>query len=204
LFKAGRSGAAAGFGDGGFGGALVIAQIDEGGLDVGFDAGRRSSGGLFGFDGDGFKLVLQFDDHAFGGLAANARNSREAGEITAANGGHEFFNIHARENFEGERGADTGSAEQELEEMLFAGGEKAVEGESVFADVRVDEQRDFGVEFAKSSEGGKRHGNEIADAADVEDNLIGPLFQEAAAQESNHRSRVLPPEVPLSILPMFK
>jgi hypothetical protein len=177
LFKAGGAGAATGFGDGGFGGAFVVAQIDERRLDVGFHAGGRSIRRLFGFDADGFELVFQFDDHAFGSLAADARNSREAGEITSANGGNEFFNVHARENFEGEGGADTGSAEQQLEEMLFAGGEKAVEGEGVFADVGVDEQRDFGVEFAESGEGGKRHGNEIADAADVEDNLIGPLFQ---------------------------
>ena len=191
MFEAGGARAAAGFGDGGFGGALVIAEIDEGGLDVGFDAGGGSGGRLFGFDGDGFELVLQLDDHAFGGLAADAGDFREAGEITAANGRHEFFDVHARENFEGERGADTGSAEEQLEEMLFAGGEKAVEGEGIFADVRVDEQCDFGVEFAESGESGKRHGNEIADAADIQDDLIGPLFQEAAAQESNHRSRVL-------------
>ena len=38
MFEAGRSGAATGFGDGGFGGTFVVAQIDEGGLDVRFDA----------------------------------------------------------------------------------------------------------------------------------------------------------------------
>jgi len=191
LFEAGGA-RAAGFGDGGFGGALVVAQIDESGFDVGFNAGGGSGGRPFGFDGHGFKLVLELDHHAFGGLAADAGDFREAGEIASANGGHEFFDVHAGENFEGEAGADTGSAKEQLEEMLFAGREKAVEGEGIFADVRVDEQRDFGVEFAECSESGKGHGNEIADAADIHDDLIGPLFQEAAAQESNHRSRVLP------------
>jgi len=47
------------------------------------------------------------------------------------------------------------------------------------------------VEFAESGESGEGHGDEIADAANVQNDLIGPLFQEAAAQESNHRSRVL-------------
>jgi len=191
LFETGRTGAAAGFGDGGFGGALVIAKIDEGGLDVSFDAGWRSRRGPFGFDGYGFELVLELDDHAFGGFAANAGNFREAREITAADCRHEFFHIHAGENFEGEGGADAGSAEEQLEEMFFAGGEEAIEREGIFTDVSMDEQSNFGVEFAKSGEGGKRHGDEIADAADVEDNLIGPLFEEAAAQESNHRNRVL-------------
>jgi hypothetical protein len=182
LFEAGRARAAAGFGDGGFGGALVIAKIDEGGLDVGFDARRGSGGVFFGFDGDGFELVLELDDHAFGGLAADAGNFRKAREITAANGRHEFFHIHAREDLEGECGADTGGAEEQLEEMFFAGGKKTIERKRVFSDVSMDEQSNFGVEFAKCGEGGKRHGNEIADTSDVEDNLIGPLFQEAAAQ----------------------
>jgi hypothetical protein len=190
LFEAGGSDAAAGFGDGGFRGAFVIAEIDEGGLDVGFDARGRSRGRPFSFGGDGFELVLELHDHAFGGFATDTGNFRETCEIAATNGGHEFLDVHARENFEGEGGANTGSAEEQFEEMLFAGGEKAIEGEGILANVGVDEQRDFGVEFTESGEGGKGHGDEIADAADIQDDLIGPLFQEATAQESNHRSRV--------------
>src|SRR5208283_2142362 len=136
--KAGRPGAAASFGDGGSGRAFVLAQIAEGGLDIGFDARGGRGGAVFGFDDNGLEFVLELDNHAFGGLAADAGNFREARKIAAANGGHKFFNVHAGENFEGEGGADTGSAEEQFEEMLFAGREKAVEGESVFADVRVD------------------------------------------------------------------
>ena len=56
----------------------------------------------------------------------------------------------------------------------------------------VDEQGDFGVKFAERGESGERNGDQIADAADIEDDLVGPFFQQAAAQESNHRKKVLP------------
>ena len=58
----------------------------------------------------------------------------------------------------------------------------------------VNEERDFGVEFTKRRESGKRDGNEIANATDVEDDLIGAFFEEAAAEESDHRMKVLPGE----------
>lgn len=62
----------------------------------------------------------------------------------------------------------------------------------------VDEQGDFGVEFAESSEGRERDGDEIADATNIEDDLIGAFLEEAAAEESDHRMPVLPPYVRLS------
>jgi len=76
--------------------------------------------------------------------------------------------------------------------MFFALGEKAVEREGILADVSVDEQSDFGVKLTHGGEGGERDGDEIADAADIEDDLIGALFEEAAAEESDHRMKVLP------------
>ena len=94
--------------------------------------------------------------------------------------------------FRASDGTDAGRTEEKLEEMLFALGEKTVEGKSIFADVGVDQQRDFGVEFAESGEGGERNGDEIADTANIEDNLIGTFFEEAAAEESDHRMKVLP------------
>lgn len=100
-FEVGGASLALGFRDGSIGGAVVIAKIDESGLDVGFGTGGRSGGGLFFFDGDSFELVLEFDDHAFGGLAAYAGNLGEAPEITAADGRNEFLDVHAGENFQG-------------------------------------------------------------------------------------------------------
>jgi hypothetical protein len=52
--------------------------------------------------------------------------------------------------------------------MLFARGEKTVEGESVFAHVGVDEESDFGVQLAERGEGGERDLHKVADAADID------------------------------------
>src|ERR1700746_1705871 len=76
--------------------------------------------------------------------------------------------------------------------MFFARGEETVEGQCVFAYVGVDQERHFGAEIGESSKRGKRHGNQVADSADVENNLIGSFFEQAAAEESDHRMKVLP------------
>jgi len=73
--------------------------------------------------------------------------------------------------------------------MLFAGGEKAVECQGIFADMRVDEKSDFGVEFTEGGKGGKRNGDEIANTGDIENDLIGTFFEQAAAEESDHRMK---------------
>jgi hypothetical protein len=57
--------------------------------------------------------------------------------------------------------------------------------------MRVNEKSDFSVEFTEGGKGGKRNGNEIANAGDIENNLIGTFFEEAAAEESDHRMKVL-------------
>lgn len=76
--------------------------------------------------------------------------------------------------------------------MLFAGGEETVERKGIFAYMSVGEKSDFGVEFTESGEGGEGNGDEIADAADIENDLIGALFEEATAKKSDHRMKVLP------------
>jgi hypothetical protein len=82
--------------------------------------------------------------------------------------------------------------------MFFALREKAIKSKSVFANVSVDEQSDFAVEFTESRKCGKRDGNKVADTTDVEDDLIRTFFEEAAAEKSNHRRKVLPPFLRLS------
>src|SRR5258707_14825692 len=76
--------------------------------------------------------------------------------------------------------------------MLFAGGEKAIKGQRVFANVGVDEQRHFSVEFAERGVSGERHGDDVADTTDIHENLIRPFVSEPAAKLSDHRSPVLP------------
>jgi hypothetical protein len=47
------------------------------------------------------------------------------------------------------------------------------------------------MKFAKSGKGGKRHSHEVANTTDIENDLIGTLIEEAAAEESDHRMKVL-------------
>jgi len=82
--------------------------------------------------------------------------------------------------------------------MLFAGGDKAIEGESIFADVSVNEKSDFSVEFAQSGIGGERDLDEIAYAADIDENLVRAFFGEASTKLANHGKPVLPPFLRLS------
>jgi len=76
--------------------------------------------------------------------------------------------------------------------MLFPGRRKPLKRKGVFPHMRVDQQSDFGVEIAKCGKRGERHGNQIADAADIENDLIGPFFEQTATEESDHRLKVLP------------
>src|SRR5258708_13228854 len=76
--------------------------------------------------------------------------------------------------------------------MLFPSRKKAVKRKSIFPHMRVDQQSDFGVEIAKRGKRGERHSNQIADAADIENDLIGPFFEQTAAEKSDHRLKVLP------------
>src|SRR5579872_2960551 len=82
--------------------------------------------------------------------------------------------------------------------MLFARGDKAVESESVFADMGVDEKSDFGVKITERGVGGKGDLNEIAHAADIDEDLVRAFFGEASAELANHGRPVLPPFVRLS------
>ena len=57
--------------------------------------------------------------------------------------------------------------------MLLSGGNKTVKGESILADVGVNEKGDFGVEFTECGIGGKWDLNEITYTADIDEHLIG-------------------------------
>jgi len=59
--------------------------------------------------------------------------------------------------------------------MFFARGKKSVEGEGVFAHVGVDQERYFGVEFAEHGKGRERNLDDVSNAADVHEDLVGSL-----------------------------
>ena len=64
------------------------------------------------------------------------------------------------------------TADQPLEEGLLGRGQEAEERERVLAHVGVDEQRDLAAGLAEPVEGGERDGDAVADAADVDDDLL--------------------------------
>jgi hypothetical protein len=114
------------------------------------------------------------------------------GQIACANRRNQLLDIHSRKNFQRQRWPDAGSAEQKFKKVLFARGEKPVKRQRVFPHMRVDQKRHFSVEIAKRGESGERHGNQIPDTSHIEDDLVWPFFEQAPAQESDHRVRVLP------------
>jgi hypothetical protein len=70
--------------------------------------------------------------------------------------------------------------------MFFTRGEKTVEGQRVFPHVGVNQERHFAVEIRESSKRGKWNGDQVADSADIENDLIGSFLEQAAAEESDH------------------
>jgi hypothetical protein len=137
-------------------------------------------------DFEGGEFVFQFDDNAFGGFATDAGNAGELSEVAGADGRDEIVHGHAAEDFESEAGADAGSGKQQFEKVLLAGGEEAIEEEGVVADVRVDEEGGFGVEFGEGSEGRERDEDLVADAGDIEEDLIRAFLDEASAKVADH------------------
>jgi hypothetical protein len=75
--------------------------------------------------------------------------------------------------------------------MFFAGGEKTVQRELIFADVGVNEQSVFGMQRSEAGESGKRNLDDVADASDFQENLIRTFVDEFAAQRANHAERLL-------------
>ena len=82
--------------------------------------------------------------------------------------------------------------------MFFAGGNKTVEDESIFAHVRVDQERYFAMQFTERGVSGKRNLHEVPYATHVDDNLIRPSVRQPPAKLSNHRSPVLPEDKQVS------
>ena len=76
--------------------------------------------------------------------------------------------------------------------MFFARGKKPVERQRILAYMGMDQQGNFGAKITHGGKRGKRHCNQVADSADVENDLIGSFFEQAAAKESYHRMKVLP------------
>ena len=74
--------------------------------------------------------------------------------------------------------ADAADADQPLEQIELERRGKAVERERVLAHVRVHAQRDVGARLAQAVERRQRHGDVVADAADVDDDPVRLFLEE--------------------------
>ena len=109
--------------------------------------GGRDAFGLRRFHGG--ELIAQLHHDALGRFASHTGNAGEAHEIARSDRGQQLFDVHSRKNLERQRRPDSGSGDQQLEELLFARGQKAVQGDGVFAQVGMDQERDVRAEIAE-------------------------------------------------------
>ena len=68
-----------------------------------------------------------------------------------------------------------------------SGCQEAVEREGVFAHVGVDAEPHFGAGVGQVGEGGDRDGDVVAHAAGLHDGLVRMLFDQHAAEGSDHK-----------------
>ena len=70
--------------------------------------------------------------------------------------------------------------------MFFAGGEKAIEGQRVFANVGVNAQCRLGSGITEAVEGGQRDEYVLADAGDIDHEAIGIFLENPALEVRDH------------------
>src|SRR5207248_5915780 len=79
-------------------------------------------------------------------------------------------------------------ADQSLEEILFERRREAVQRERVLADVRMDPQGEVCARVAQAVIRRQRNRDVVADAVDVDDDAVGMLLEDSAAQVGNQRT----------------
>src|SRR5579862_6811394 len=75
--------------------------------------------------------------------------------------------------------------------MLLARRDEPVQRQRIFAHVRVDQERDFGVEFPECGVRRERDSYYVPDSPHVHQHLARSFFREPSAQLPNHRTTVL-------------
>src|SRR5579864_5876089 len=185
---------AAGFGDGALGLGGLVAEVDERGDDL--LAGRGGTAGELG--GELAHLVAELEDHALGGLAADAGDAGEAAEVAGRQRRQQIVRGHAGEHYPRQAGADAGDRDQLLEELLLALAPEAEQRDAVLTQVGVDEEPDGAARAGALDlvEGGQRDLDLVADALDVDQHPLGAGAQDRAlevADQALSRLRLLQP-----------
>ena len=123
----------------------------------------------------GREFVAEFEDHALGGLFADAGNASDAGDVVVADGSDHFVGGHAAEDGDGELWTDAAYCDQLFEELFFGGTEESVERDLIFADVSVDVQGDLAAEAGQVRECWNGDGDVVAYAGGFDYGLVGML-----------------------------
>lgn len=167
--------------DGGCGFAFVVAERHERREDVGLGVGML--GKEPAHDGE---LALQFKKEPFRRLLPDAGYARQEPRLPLIDRGGEVVHRHPREQREAHLGADAVDADHRSEDVALTLREEAVEELRVLAHDVVREERHLVPLGREIAEGG--HGNVelVADAAGVDDDLRRFLFDEGAADASDH------------------
>jgi len=184
------------FCDGGFDGLLgngtSVAKVDQGGEGVvtGGTVVRASGSGGDG-DGEVIEFVFEFENDAFGGLLADARDAGEGGVVARANGGDEAIGTDAAQDSDRKLGADAGDGEEFFEEALFLGLREAEEGKLVFADMCVDVEGDCAAFVRKGRVGGYADGYVVTYSGAFDDGLARGFGEKASAKMGDHASGIV-------------
>ena len=130
--------------------------------------------------------IAQLEDDALGRLLADPRNAGQTRDVAALDGAQHLPRIHAGENGDRQLRADSADADQPLEQLPLELRQKPVQLQCVLADVGVDAQRDLGAYIAGVVERREWHVHFIADTLNVDDERIGLLVCDTAAEKSDH------------------
>ena len=133
-------------------------------------------------------FLLEFDNQTFGRLFSNAWSRNQACHIARMQRILQLINRNTRQNIQGQARADAVHAAKQQKIRLLLFFQKAEQLEGVFSRMGMDEQADRFPDSWQMIEGLQRHQYLIADAANVDNELLRGLFVEHSVEARDHRS----------------
>src|SRR5581483_12185257 len=130
-------------------------------------------------------LLLQLEHDALRRLLADPGDRLEPGRVLEHDRALQLAGARAGDDRERDLRADPGHREQLLEQLSLGRVGEAVQLERVLADMRVDLEHDLAVTLGPA-ERGRRGGDEVADAVDVEHDPVRAPRDRRPAQAGDH------------------
>jgi hypothetical protein len=192
--KAAQGSGGFGFSHGRLGGGAIAAQIQQRRQHVLFDAAERG----LGPDGNArrrsasqtFQLVFQLQHHALRRLFLPTPGCAPVAPPDPPRIASMRSPVARPDStLMASVGSDAAHRDQLFEQRLFLRRQESEQRQRIFANVRVNAQRDFGAGFGKRGKSGNRNHNVVADAGGFDDDLIRmfPLFVPQRADGDNRQ-----------------